>query len=98
MICRRMPALLRFMPAALQRHVLHFESSIEASVKAFASTLPSGAAVLDAGAGEGQYSALFAGYRYVGVDLGIGDSAWSYRDLDIVADLAQLPFATDTFE
>jgi SAM-dependent methyltransferase len=98
MICRRMPALLRIMPGALQRHVLHFEASIETAVKEFASTLPVAAAVLDAGAGEGQYASLFPAQRYIGVDLGIGDTAWSYRDLDAVADLSALPFPAGTFD
>ena len=98
MICRRMPALLRPMPAALQRHVLHFEASIERAVQSFASSLAPGAAVLDAGAGEGQYAGLFAGRQYIGVDLGIGDTDWSYRNLDTIADLAALPFSVGTFD
>jgi SAM-dependent methyltransferase len=98
MMCRRMPALLRSMPASLQRHVLHFEASIENAVRSFASSLSPGATVLDAGAGEGQYAGLFAGHRYIGVDLGIGDTDWSYRNLDAIADLAALPFATKTFD
>jgi SAM-dependent methyltransferase len=98
MICRRMPALLRPMPGALQRHVLHFEASIERAVESFASSLAAGAAVLDAGAGEGQYAALFAGHRYVGVDLGIGDTDWSYSNLDIIADLAALPLGNGSFD
>jgi SAM-dependent methyltransferase len=86
------------MPAAVQRQVLHFESSIEAAVRKFAASLPTSALVLDAGAGEGQYAPLFDGRRYIGVDLGIGDVDWNYRQLDAVADLAVLPFASGIFD
>jgi len=85
------------MPAAVQRQVLHFEACIEDAARAFAASLPPGAAVLDAGAGESQYEPLFAGLRYVAVDLGVGDSQWSYRRLDAVADLSLLPFADGSF-
>ena len=76
MIYRRMPALLRVLPDAVQRHVLHFEGLIEGAAREFAAALPRGARVLDAGAGEAQYAALFDGHRYVAVDLGVGDAAW----------------------
>ena len=35
-------------------------------------------ALLDAGAGEGNYKHYFAAQRYCGLDLGVGDSAWDY--------------------
>jgi SAM-dependent methyltransferase len=98
MICRHIPAPLRIMPAALQTYVLHFESAIEAAVSDFAAALPAGAAVLDAGAGEGQYAPFFERHRYVGVDLAIGDSAWNYGNLHTIADLAALPFKSGTFD
>jgi SAM-dependent methyltransferase len=98
MICRHIPAPLRLLPGSLQRYVLHFESSIETAARRFAANLPAGALVLDAGAGEGQYAALFERHRYVGVDLAIGDAGWSYRDLDIIADLSALPFGSSTFD
>ena len=98
MICRHIPAPLRMMPVALQAYVLHFESAIETAIRRFAAALPAGAAVLDAGAGEGQYAGVFEKHWYVGVDLAIGDAAWNYRDLDAIADLAALPFAPDRFD
>ncbi len=98
MIYRRKPAPLRLMPAALQRHVLHFEASIEDAARAFAASLPRGGRVLDAGAGESQYEPLFAGLHYVAVDLAVGDSEWSYRRLDAIADLASLPLAANSFD
>lgn len=89
----RYSAMARWFPSPLRRQVLHFESEIERAVESFASALPPGARVLDAGAGEGQYKRCFSRHRYVGVDLGIGDSGWNYGSLDAVADLERLPIA-----
>ena len=86
------------LPRALRRHVLHFEVEIQDAVTAFARSLPAGARVLDAGAGEGQYKNAFAAQRYCGVDLAVGDAAWDYSQLDTVADLTALPFRTGTFD
>lgn len=83
--------LRRVLPRPLLRHILHFECAIEDAVSQFASSLAEGARVLDAGAGEGQYRHFFARQRYVGVDLGIGDTEWNYRDLDVISDLEALP-------
>jgi SAM-dependent methyltransferase len=85
------------LPGFLRRHVLHFEAAIQESLAEFARSLPAGTLVLDAGAGEGQYAALFRKQRYVGVDLGVGDAAWNYCGLDAVADLAALPFPSGCF-
>jgi len=86
------------LPRPLRRHILHFEVEIEDQVAAFARGLPAGARVLDAGAGEGRYAALFAGQRYCGVDLGVGDAAWDYGGLSAMADLGALPFRAATFD
>jgi SAM-dependent methyltransferase len=85
------------MPAPLRRHVLHFEAAIDAAVAAFAAALPSGARVLDAGSGQGQYALHFARQSYCGVDLAVGDAAWDYSRLDALADLAALPFTGCAF-
>ena len=98
MIFQRMPAALRLMPEAVQRYVLHFEASIEDAIRAFTAIVPPRARILDAGAGEGQYSALFAAFQYIAVDLGVGDAGWSYKSLDAVADLSRLPFADRSFD
>ena len=94
----RYSALAARLPAPLRRHVLHFEASIEDAVAEFASGLPAGARVLDAGAGEAQYARHFAARRYCGVDLAVGDPAWDYSRLDAVADLAALPFREGAFD
>jgi len=89
------PGLL---PGPLRRYVLDFERRIEEAVTAFAAALPAGARVLDAGAGEGAYKAYFSRQRYTGLDLGIGDGAWDYSQLDVLGDLSALPFPDDVFD
>ena len=84
--------------AALRRYVMHFEAAIEDAVRGFAASLPAGSRVLDAGAGEGNYRAYFTAQRYTGLDLGVGDAAWDYSGIDVLGDLAALPFAACAFE
>jgi len=86
------------LPRPLRRHILHFEVEIQDAVAAFARSLPAGARVLDAGAGEGQYRNEFGKQRYCGVDLAVGDAAWDYSRLDAIADLTALPFCDGAFE
>lgn len=92
------PELQQRLPAFLRRHVLHFEASIEDAVTRFARDLPDGARVLDAGAGEMRHSQHFKRQRYVGVDLGVGDTEWDYGKLDAIADLTALPFPDACFD
>ena len=89
--------LLGRLPAGIRRSALRFEAAIEDHVRRFAASLPPGAKVLDAGAGEGQYRACFPRCRYTGVDLAVGDAAWDYGGLDARADLARLPFRDASF-
>jgi SAM-dependent methyltransferase len=86
------------LPKPLRRHILHFEVEIADAVAALASALPAGARILDAGAGEGQYARYFARQRYCGVDLAVGDAAWDYSRLDVLADLTALPFRAGAFD
>ena len=86
------------MPAWLRRYVQHFEAAIEDAVGQFAASLPPGARVLDAGAGEADDRRFFPTQRYCGLDLAVGDSAWNYGRLDVVGDLLRLPFRDHTFD
>lgn len=94
----RYSSLVGLLPRPLRDHVLHFEASIEREVARLAESLPAGARVLDAGAGEARHARQFSRQRYVGVDLGVGDAAWDYSRLDVVADLAALPFRSESFD
>ena len=87
-----------WLPSLLRRRLLRAEAQIEDAVRALAALLPRGSRVLDAGAGEGRYRALFAHCRYSGVDRAIGDSRWDYSQLDSIADLSELPFADESFD
>ena len=90
-------ALAYRLPRPLKSLALHFEVSIVDAVQRFAASVPEGAWVLDAGAGEGQYRSYFHKLRYVGVDLGVGDAAWNYGHLDALCDLNALPFGPGVF-
>src|ERR1039457_7535515 len=90
-------AIVDRLPRWLSRRVLHFEAAIEDAVAGFAASLPAGARVLDAGAGEVRHARYFTRQRYCGVDLAVGDRAWNYSRLGAVADLAHLPFASGCF-
>jgi SAM-dependent methyltransferase len=71
---------------------------IDGAVSAFAASLPAGARVLDAGAGESRFRSRFHRQRYIAADLAVGDASWDYGALDCVADLERLPFAADAFD
>jgi SAM-dependent methyltransferase len=86
------------LPRLLRRYVLDFERRIDEAVASFAASLPPGAAVLDAGAGECQYAHHFAAQRYVAVDLACGDVLWDYSKLHAMTDLAALPFRPASFD
>lgn len=88
----------RWLPAWLRRWLLHFDTTADESVRAFASSLAANARVLDAGAGESRHRSAFAGRWYVALDLAVGDVAWNYSGLDVLGDLTRLPFADGVFD
>lgn len=88
----------RRLPRPLRRYILHFEARIDDAVEAFSAALPPGAFVLDAGAGECAYKDRFTAHRYLAIDLGIGDRAWNYSQLDAIADLAAVPLRDGSFD
>ncbi len=90
--------LRRRVPKWLDRYLWFFENAMEDAVAALAGSLPAGARVLDAGAGEGKYKHLFHSARYTGLDLAVGDQRWDYAGLDVLGDLTRLPFADATFD
>jgi SAM-dependent methyltransferase len=71
---------------------------IDRFVKRAAAEMPPRSRVLDAGAGECMYAPAFAHCRYVACDRAIGDAAWDYGSLDVVADVAWLPFGRAVFD
>src|ERR1019366_5348504 len=91
-------AIVDHLPRWLSRRVLHFEAAIEDAVAGFAASLPAGARVFDAGAGEVRHPPHFTRPRYFGVDLALGGRTCNDSRLDAVADLTRLPFASGCFD
>src|ERR1051325_9969732 len=67
-------------------------------VKRVAGELPPGTHLLDAGAGECVYKPYFEHCRYESVDLGVGEAAWNYGNLDHVSALDDLPMEDETYD
>lgn len=86
-----------WLPGWLHRHLLHFDAVLEDAVKDFAATVPAGARVLDAGAGEARHARYFTSHQYTPIDLAIGDTAWDYTRIQALADLTALPFRSGVF-
>jgi SAM-dependent methyltransferase len=81
------------MSSQLQRFVAeapHTRSEIAAAVEAFASTLPEGTRVLDAGAGEAPYREFFEDCDYRTHDWP-GSPHTGAAQADVIADIAELP-------
>ena len=88
----------KFVPGFLRNRLMAVEAVIERAIAEFSESLPKGSRVLDAGAGESRHGASFDHCTYVAVDLGVGDVAWNYGDIDCVGDLAAIPLATNSFD
>lgn len=88
----------KFVPGLLRNRLMAVEAVIERSVAEFSETLPEGARVLDAGAGESRHRAAFAHCAYVAVDLAVGDEAWDYGEIDCIGDLGAIPLASNSFD
>jgi SAM-dependent methyltransferase len=88
----------KFVPGLLRNRLMAVETVIERSVAQFSKSLPKGARVLDAGAGESRHRGAFEHCAYVAVDLAVGDEAWDYADIDCIGDLAAIPLASNSFD
>lgn len=69
---------------------------LERQINAFASCLPKGTRVLDAGAGEQPYKALFSHCHYVAADFEKVNK--SYARSDYVCDLSSIPISDAAFD
>src|SRR5688572_14280975 len=83
----------RLVPSALYNKLDPFEAAIQTFVQQAAAGIPTGAMVLDAGAGEGRFRPLFDRASYVGIDFAQGDPSWDYSNLDVIGRLEKLPFS-----
>jgi SAM-dependent methyltransferase len=95
----RLVAIKRRLPEWLRLRLDPYNTSADRFVAAAAAALPSGALVLDAGAGECRHAPLFRHARYVGTDNGLGDAAaWDYGRLAFLSDLTALPLPDGRFD
>jgi SAM-dependent methyltransferase len=95
---KRGERLPKFIPQWIKRRIetdiyllYDFGSQVGAS-------LPEGARVLDAGAGQGRFKEDFSHTNYVAIDLAVGDPIWDYTKLDVIGDLILLPFGEHSFD
>jgi SAM-dependent methyltransferase len=71
-------------------------TAVSRFVESVAPSVPAGAVIIDAGAGEAWYKPLFSHARYIGLDYAVGDAAWDYSKLDVVCDLHVVPLKTNS--
>jgi len=65
-------------------------------VREASNSVPASSMILDAGAGEGMYKALFETKKYVSIDL--GKIYKTYGDISAISNLDKIPFSTDQFD
>ncbi len=70
---------------------------LESFLREFASSLPKGSRVLDAGAGDCRHKVFFEEHRYEATDFAEVPGK-TYGKLDFVGDLTDLPVADDTYD
>ncbi|RPI29236.1 MAG: class I SAM-dependent methyltransferase [Acidobacteria bacterium] len=85
------------LPEFLRRRINPLDYAIEDFVMKAAHG-KSGQIVLDAGAGEARFARLFSDHFYLALDSCVGDSAWDYSRVQVVADLGSLPLANDAVD
>jgi len=83
--------LRSLLPRGLRDRLDLHRTAVRRFVAGIAPSVPAGAWVLDAGAGEGPFRELFAHARYVGLDDGRGDQRWDYTGLAVTGDLLSMP-------
>ena len=91
-------AIEPLVPRFVLRWIDPFHTSLNQRLAKAAKSLPAGALVLDAGAGECPHAILFAHTRYVKLDRGIGDKMWDYSKVDVLGDIGALPFPAGVFD
>lgn len=90
--------LRSLLPRRLRDRLDLHRTAVSRFARVTSASLPEGARVLDAGAGEGPYRALFGHTRYVALDDRRGDRRWDYGGLDAVGDLLRMPVRDGAFD
>jgi len=84
------------LPKWLARRINSISFLIDDFIAAGALETPPGSVVLDAGAGECRYAALFSHCAYISVDFAKGDPQWDYKRLSVVGNLLFLPIKNNS--
>jgi SAM-dependent methyltransferase len=87
----------KFLPRSVQERLDISRWAVTAFMREVAQQIPPENLVLDAGAGDSRYRSLFEGRHYIGVDAALGKGL-QYGGLDVLSDLAALPFPEKTFD
>jgi len=85
------------LPEFLKRRINPLDYAIEDFVKTSAASATR-QKVLDAGAGEARFARYFSHHFYVALDACVGDAAWDYSRIQLVADLAALPLRNSVID
>ncbi|MCK4738571.1 MAG: class I SAM-dependent methyltransferase [Deltaproteobacteria bacterium] len=88
----------RFLPHSLRKRLDRGRLCIDEFAENVGKELPAETLLLDAGAGECWYKPHFSHLKYYSVDFGLGKGDWDYTNLDVLANLLQLPFEDNTFD
>lgn len=81
----------RLVPEFLKQLIDPVSTRTRRFVQQAATDAPTGALVLDAGAGECHYRKYFPDQSYLALDSQRGDVTWDYSHIDILADLSSIP-------
>lgn len=87
----------QLLPEFLKRRINPLDYAIQAFVQS-ADSASGRKVILDAGAGEAPYAKHFARHLYVALDSGVGDGSWDYSRIQLRADVASVPLASESVD
>lgn len=94
----KLKKIFYLIPPSIMRRIDPLSYVIEQFAFSLSKEVPTGAKILDAGAGETPFKKFFKNHKYLAVDTKWGDNNWNYSNLDLIADLTKLPFKESTFD
>lgn len=87
----------KYLPRAIRERLDISRWAVTVFMREVTAQIPPDQLILDAGAGDSRYRSLFTDQNYVGVDAALGKGL-QYGGLDVLTDLAALPFPEKTFD
>ncbi len=88
----------RYLPSWIIKRIYLEDMSIINFIAGETENMKEDSLVLDAGAGRCQYRSLFREHRYFSMDNTEGENKWDYSSLNVISDLEQIPFPSETFD